>query len=85
MKGVFDFADVSYNLRNQSKCNRSIQFTEKYGIEVTSSLCPKLQEKVPPEAKSSESLEEFKVQIKGWVPKPVLAGYENFIKHVDYL
>ena len=24
MKSVFDFADVTYNLRSQSKCSRSI-------------------------------------------------------------
>ena len=27
MKGVFEFSDVLYNLRNQSKCSRSIPCT----------------------------------------------------------
>ena len=38
MKGVFEFTDVPYNLRNQSKCNRSIPCTERYGIDTTSSI-----------------------------------------------
>ena len=46
MKGVFEFADVPYNLRNQSKCNRSIPCTKRYGIETTSSIGPKLYNKV---------------------------------------
>ena len=29
MKGVFEFADVPYNLGNQSKCSRSIPYTER--------------------------------------------------------
>ena len=37
MKGAFAFADVPYNLRNQSKCSRSITCTEWYGIETASS------------------------------------------------
>ena len=36
MKDDFEFADVLYNLRNQSKCSRSIPYTERYGIETTS-------------------------------------------------
>ena len=47
MKGVFKFADVSYNLRNQSKCNRSIPCTKRYGIETASSIGPKLRTKFP--------------------------------------
>ena len=42
MKGVFEFADAPYNLRNQSKCSRSIPCTEKYGTEAASSIGPKL-------------------------------------------
>ena len=69
MKGVFEFTGVPYNLRNQSKCNRSIPFTERYGIETASSIGPRLWGKVPTEIKISKSLEEFKVRIKSWVPK----------------
>ena len=38
MKGVFEFLDLPYNLRNQSKCSRSIPCTEKYGTETPSSM-----------------------------------------------
>ena len=64
MKGVFEFIDVPYNLRNQSRCNRSIPCAERYGIESASSISPKLWDKVHTEIKNSESLEEVKVQIK---------------------
>ena len=42
MKVVFEFADVTYNLKNQSKCSRSIPCTERYDIEAASSIGPKL-------------------------------------------
>ena len=86
MEGVFEFTDVSYNLRNQSKCNRSIPCTEKYGTETTSSIGPKLWNKVPTEIKNSKSLEEFKVRIKSWVPKNYPCKIcKLFIKHIGYL
>ena len=44
MKGVFGFADVPYSLRNRSKCNSSIPFTERYGIKITASIGPNLWE-----------------------------------------
>ena len=47
MKDVFAFADVPYNLRNQSKCERNIPCTKSYGIETASSTGPKLCDKVP--------------------------------------
>ena len=47
MEGVFEFADVPYNLRNQSKPSCSIPCTKRYGIETRSSIGPKLWDKVP--------------------------------------
>ena len=86
MKGVFEFTDVPYNLRNQSKCNRSIPCTERYGIETASSIGPKLWDKASTEIKNSKSLEEFKVRIKSWVPKNCPCKIcKLFIKHVGYL
>ena len=86
MKGVFELADVPDNLRNQSKCSRSIPCTEKYDIETTSSIGPKLWEKVPTEIQNSKSLEEFKARIKGWVPKNCPCKIcELFINYVGYL
>ena len=69
MKGVFEFADVSYNLTNQSKCSRIISCTERYGIKTTSSIGPKLWDKVHTKIKNSKSPEEFKARIKSWIPK----------------
>ena len=42
MKGVFEMSNVPYNLRNRSKCNRSIPCTERYCIETASYIGPKL-------------------------------------------
>ena len=87
IKGVFEFADVPHNLRNQSKCSRSIPCTEKYGIQAASSIGPKLWDKVPTEIKNSKSLEEFKARIIiSWVPKNCPSKIcKLFIKHVGYL
>ena len=83
---VFEFDDVPYNLRNQCKCGRSMPCTERYGIETTSSIGPKLWDKVPTEIKDSKSLEAFKAQIKSWVPKNCPYKIcKLFIKHVGYL
>ena len=32
INGVFEFADMSYNLKNQSKCNRSLPCTERWNL-----------------------------------------------------
>ena len=42
MKRVFVFIDKPSNLRNQPKCNCIISCTERYDIERTSSMGPKL-------------------------------------------
>ena len=69
MKGVFEFTDVSYNLRNQSKCNCGIPWTERYDTEAASSIGPILWDKVPTEIKNSKTLEEFRVRITSWVSR----------------
>ena len=86
MKCVFEIADVPYNLRNQSKCSRSISCSERYGIAAASSIGLKLWDKVPTETKNSKSLEEFKARIKSWVPENCPCKIcELFFKHVGYL
>ena len=86
MKGVFQFTGVPYNLRNQSKCNRSIPCNEKCGIEAASAIVLKLWDKVPTEIKNSKSPEEFTVRIESWVPKNCPCKiYKMFIEHVGYL
>ena len=85
MEGVFEFTDVPYNLKNQSKCNRSILRTERYGIETASSIDPKLCDKVPTQIKNSKSLEGFKERIKSWIAKNCPCKIcKLFIKHVSY-
>ena len=83
MKGVLEFTDVSYNLRNQSKCNRSIPCTERYGIETAFSIDPKPWDKVPNEIKNSKSLEEFKVLVNCYCK--ICKICKLFIKHEGYL
>ena len=86
MKGLFEFTDVPYNPRNQSKFNLSIPCAERYGIQTTSSIVPKLWAKFPTEIKDSKSLEEFKVQIKTYFPKNSSCKIcKLFIKHLGYI
>ena len=86
MKGVFEFTDVPYNLRNLSKCCRNITCTERYGIDTASFIGPKLLDKVPTEIKSSKSHAEFNVRIKSWVSKNCPRKIcKLFIKHIGYI
>ena len=86
MKGVFEFVDVPYNLRNQSKCSRSIPCTKRYATETASSIGPDLWDKVPTEIKNSKSFEEFEARSKSWISKNCLCKIcKLFIKHVGYL
>ena len=86
MKGVFEFVQVPYYLRNQSKCSRSIRCTERCGIETASSIELKLWEKVPTEIKNSKYFQEFKVRVESWVSKNCTCKVcKLFIEHVGYL
>ena len=65
MNGVFEFAGVHFNLKNQSNlnvCNCNIPCFGKYGIETAPPVGPKVQDKVPSEIKNSKFPEEFTVQ-----------------------
>ena len=70
MKGVFEIADVPYNLRNQSNCNSNIPCTERYGIETASSIGSKLWDKV------SIEIKKFEIQFQFQIPT-VLARHVN--------
>ena len=86
MKDFFKFADVPYNLRNQSNWSRSIPCTAKYGIGTASSIGPKQWDKIPAEIKRPKSLEEFETRIKIWFPRNCHCKIcKLFLKHVEYL
>ena len=61
IKGVLEFVDKPYSLRNQFKCNRSIPCTERYGIEMAYSIGPNLWDKVSTVIKNSKFLEKCKI------------------------
>ena len=82
MKGVFEFADVPDNLRNQSKCNRSISCTEVMPLKRHLLLVQNYGTDSS-ETTNYKAFEEFKVQIKSWVPKNCPCKIcRLFIKHV---
>ena len=86
MKEVFDFVDPPYNLRNNHKFNLRVPNTNRYGIETASYIGPKLWEAVPEECKNSNSLDEFKIKIKKWIPENCPCKIcKTYIKHVGYL
>ena len=83
MKGVFEFFGVPYNLRSQSKCSRSIPYTERYAIETAFSIGPNQWDKVPTEIKNFKSFEDFEARSKSWISKNCLCKKcKLFIKHV---
>ena len=77
MKSVFEFADVPYNLRNQSKCSHSIPCTKRYGIETASSIVLKLWGKVLTEIKFPNFLRNLNHKLRVGFPKTLLARYVN--------
>ena len=86
MKGVFEFADVPYNLRNKSECNHRISCSERHGIKTPSSIGPKLWDKILTEIQNSKFFEKFKVRIESWDRKN--CSYKIcklFIKYLGYL
>ena len=66
MKGIFHFAQKSYNLRNDSALQRRRNGIVYFGKESISSLAPKIWEIVPCEIKNSKSQDVFKEKIKLW-------------------
>ena len=73
MKGVFEFSDVPYNLKDQSKCSCSIPCTERYLIERASSIGPRLWNKIPTKIKNSNW--NLNCDLTVGFPKTVLARY----------
>ena len=65
---VFEFIENPYSLRTTSHFRSRKICTTKYGTETPSYLGPKLQNLIPNEYKTIESLADFKTKIKTWVP-----------------
>ena len=72
MKAVFEIADVPYNLRNQSKCSRSISCSERYGIAAASLGQSSYRNK-----KIINLLRNLKHELRVGFPKTALARYVN--------
>ena len=76
VKGSFEFDNVPYNLRSQSKCNRSIPCPKRYTVK-------KIFYRSKTMGRSScrnekyKYLEEFIKRIDSWFPKTVLVRYIN--------
>ena len=77
MKGVFEFADVPYNLRNQSRCSPSIPCTEKYGIETASPIVQDYGTKFQQKLKTPNLLSNLKYKLRVGFPKTVHSRYVN--------
>ena len=72
MKGVFEFTDVPYNLRNLSKCNRSRMASKRH----LQNYGPKLWGKIPTGMREN-ILKNLKSELKVGFPKSVFARYVN--------
>ena len=76
MEDVFEFADAPYNLRNQSKCSRSLPYTYALrGMALKRHLL--WVYKVPTEIIIPNLLRNLKHELRVEFPKTVLARYVN--------
>ena len=84
MNDVFEFVGKPYSQRLTSHFRSRKSCTAKYSIETPSYIDLKLWKLVPNEYKTIESLPDFKVKIKTWVQRTVLADYakHTFTKEV---
>ena len=85
MNDVFSFTKTAYPLR-KDKFNAKIPRTISYGIETPTHIGPKLWDALPAEYKNANSLDEFKMKIKNWVPRNCPCRLcKTYIQHVGYL
>ena len=68
MSEVFSIVDNPYNLRNNVKFKSKNIHTVRYGTETLSFIGPKIWTEVPDKCKTANSLKDFKVSIKSWIP-----------------
>ena len=86
MKEVFDFVELSYSLRNDTKFKSRNVCTVRFGIETPSFMGPKLWNLMPSEIKNSSSLTEFKSRIKYWIPEHCPCKIsKTFIPQLGYI
>ena len=65
---IFYFQQSNYNLRNPREICQSIPKTVHYGTETVSHLGPIIWSMIPSTIKDSNSIAQFKLQIKSWKP-----------------
>ena len=86
MNDVFEFIEKPYHLRENEHVKAERIHTTRYGLETPSFIGPKLWKLVPQELKSLETLEEFKVKIKNWVPENCPCRLcKKYIQHVGFV
>jgi len=86
LKEVFEIEEIPYNLRNVTKFKSHRIRTIKYGIETPSYIGPKLWNSLPCEYKELNSLKEFKMKIKNWIPINCPCKLcKTYISNVGYL
>ena len=82
---IFCFTETNYLLR-RDKFKTKTPRTVLYGIETASYIGPKLWDALPADYKNVNSLDEFKMKIKNWVPKNCPCRLcKTYIQHVGYL
>ena len=81
LEEVFQIANPNYNLRNEREF-KSISL----GTKSLAFLGPKVWDKLPIYLKSINSLDEFKQNVKNWVPHDCPCRlYKNDTQHVSFI
>ena len=86
VKEPFPLSTHAYNLRSAYEFKLENVKTVHYGTESLSLLDPKIWELVPLEIKSSHSVEEFKKNIKSWIPENCPCRLcKTYLHHIGFI
>ena len=86
MQNVFNIIETHYELRTDTKFMSRNIHTVKYGRETPSFIGPALWRILPMEYKMCSTLEDFKANIKKWIPENCPCNLcKTYVHQVGYL
>ena len=84
MNELFEFRDISYQLRNRNDFSKVKVNTVSYGLNSLKYFATKVWDMVPTPLKCLDSVEAFKNEIKKWTPTCDCKLCQTYIEHIGY-
>ena len=86
MSDLFQVKDIRYNLRKGKTLISNNIKTTSYGIDSISYLAPKIWDLIPEEIQNCKSLQNFKMNIRLWVPDKCPCNLcKVYVQNVGYI